>query len=192
MKRFITSAPLLLCLAAPALSAGTDQETDMQAMTQNVLAGLGIQAPAAEVEAEQPADLGTLVQQALEQGQSDAYLEALVSEAAARGDVEVPDAMVTSEGEVDTKTLLASLVSKSVAKDLEAETQAALIAEANAGAPQPVAEDRTHKVASGESLAGIALAYYGDANTYTKIYEANRDTIQRPDLIRVGQVIRIP
>lgn len=49
-----------------------------------------------------------------------------------------------------------------------------------------------HEVAKGETLSKIAEKYYGDPSLYPKIFEANRDSIKDPNLIRVGQKIRIP
>lgn len=34
--------------------------------------------------------------------------------------------------------------------------------------------------------------YYGDASLYPKIFEANKDVLKDPNLIRVGQKLRIP
>jgi nucleoid-associated protein YgaU len=52
--------------------------------------------------------------------------------------------------------------------------------------------DQWHEVKKGETLWKIAEHYYGDGSLYTKIAEANRDTIKDPNLIRIGQRIRIP
>lgn len=49
-----------------------------------------------------------------------------------------------------------------------------------------------YTVASGDTLSSIAAKYYGDANRWPRIFEANRHQIQDPDLIFVGQVLRIP
>jgi nucleoid-associated protein YgaU len=57
--------------------------------------------------------------------------------------------------------------------------------------PSPPA-DRTHVVAPGESLSKIAKKYYGDAERWPEIHEANRDTVKDPDLIHPGQKLRIP
>ena len=63
-------------------------------------------------------------------------------------------------------------------------------------APPPAApkaaEPRTYTVVAGDNLSKISKKFYGDANKWTKIFEANKDTIKNPDLIRVGQVLRIP
>lgn len=49
-----------------------------------------------------------------------------------------------------------------------------------------------HEVKPGESLSKIALKYYGDASLYTTIFEANKETIKDPNVVRVGQKLRIP
>jgi len=43
-----------------------------------------------------------------------------------------------------------------------------------------------------ESLSKIAKEYYKDARAWKKIYNANRDRIKNPDLIKPGWVLRIP
>lgn len=53
-------------------------------------------------------------------------------------------------------------------------------------------EDGTYVVALGDSLWKIAQAYYGDGRMWDKIYQANREIVQNPDLILVGQVLTIP
>ena len=47
-------------------------------------------------------------------------------------------------------------------------------------------------IQSGDTLSKISKAYYGDAMAYNQIFDANREVIQDPDLIFVGQKIRIP
>ena len=47
-------------------------------------------------------------------------------------------------------------------------------------------------IESGDTLSKIAKRVYGDAMQYTKIFEANREVIEDPDKIFVGQKIRIP
>ena len=65
---------------------------------------------------------------------------------------------------------------------------------APAPAPPPPAKaaERIHEVVAGESLSKIALKYYGNGNKYMKIFEANRDILSNPDLIKPGQKLRIP
>ena len=47
-------------------------------------------------------------------------------------------------------------------------------------------------IQSGDSLSKITKEFYGDAMAYTFIFEANREVIQDPNLIFVGQKIPIP
>ena len=49
-----------------------------------------------------------------------------------------------------------------------------------------------HVVEKGENLSKISKKYCGDPNLYLKIFEANRDVLRNPDLIKVGQKLRIP
>lgn len=49
-----------------------------------------------------------------------------------------------------------------------------------------------HTVESGESLSKIARHYYKDANSYMKIFEANKDQLTNPDMIKAGQKLKIP
>lgn len=49
-----------------------------------------------------------------------------------------------------------------------------------------------HTVKSGESLSKISKQYYGSANKYKKIFEANRDKLKSADLIHPGDELVIP
>ena len=49
-----------------------------------------------------------------------------------------------------------------------------------------------HEVASGETLWGIAQQHYGDGSLYHRLVTANPGTISDPDVISVGQVVRVP
>jgi len=53
-------------------------------------------------------------------------------------------------------------------------------------------ESQWHAVASGDNLSKIAKQYYGDANKYPAIFEANKPMLTHPDKIYPGQVLRIP
>ncbi len=47
-------------------------------------------------------------------------------------------------------------------------------------------------IKKGDTLSAIAKQFYGRANDYPKIFEANREVIKDPNLIFPGQKIRIP
>ncbi len=65
-------------------------------------------------------------------------------------------------------------------------------------APEPAAEEtpeageRVYEVVPGDTLGAIAKKYYGNAGAYMKIFEANRNILDNPNLIKVGQKLQIP
>jgi len=69
-----------------------------------------------------------------------------------------------------------------------------------APAVAPAAEDepltptgaRMHTVRKGDTLYALARRYYGDQSRWRDIYEANRDQLSDPNLLRVGMKLRIP
>jgi len=50
----------------------------------------------------------------------------------------------------------------------------------------------SYTVQKGDTLSKISKQFYGDANKYQKIFDANRDQLKDPDKIQPGQVLRIP
>jgi len=59
--------------------------------------------------------------------------------------------------------------------------------------PKPAApEAKTYTVQPGDTLSKIAKQFYGNANAYMKIFEANKDQLTDPNKIQVGQALKIP
>ncbi|SDK35185.1 BON domain-containing protein [Methylophilus rhizosphaerae] len=58
--------------------------------------------------------------------------------------------------------------------------------------PSQEPEARFYTVVKGDTLSKIAKDMYGNANSYMKIFEANRPMLNHPDKIYPGQVLRIP
>ncbi len=56
----------------------------------------------------------------------------------------------------------------------------------------PQDESKWHSVVSGDTLSKIAKAFYGDANKYPVIFDANKPMLSHPDKIYPGQMLRIP
>ena len=52
--------------------------------------------------------------------------------------------------------------------------------------------EQTYTVQSGDTLSKISKQFYGDANKYMKIFEANRDVLNDPNMIKVGQKLKVP
>jgi nucleoid-associated protein YgaU len=57
---------------------------------------------------------------------------------------------------------------------------------------QPADASQYHTVAKGDTLSAIAKKFYGNANAYPKIFEANQPMLKHPDKIYPGQLLRIP
>jgi nucleoid-associated protein YgaU len=49
-----------------------------------------------------------------------------------------------------------------------------------------------HEVVAGDTLSSIAQQFLGDPARWPAIFEANRDQIFNPNLIYVGQTLRVP
>jgi LysM repeat protein len=62
----------------------------------------------------------------------------------------------------------------------------------NAAPASSDAASRSYTVQAGDTLSKIAKQFYGNANEYPKIFEANRDKLANPDKIQVGQELVIP
>lgn len=61
-------------------------------------------------------------------------------------------------------------------------------------APEPAPEEQVqyYIIEKGDTLWAIAEKFLGNGSKYPEIFEANREVIQDPDKIFVGQQIRIP
>jgi len=67
------------------------------------------------------------------------------------------------------------------------------VAEPNlAAVTQSANSAQSYVVKPGDSLMKIARDMYGDPNKWTVIYNENRDTLERPNQLKIGQTIRIP
>ncbi|MGL4231924.1 MAG: peptidoglycan-binding protein LysM [Casimicrobium sp.] len=62
----------------------------------------------------------------------------------------------------------------------------------NMSVDQSEPEAQYHDVVRGDTLSAIAKKFYGDANKYPVIFEANKPMLSHPDKIYPGQKLRIP
>jgi nucleoid-associated protein YgaU len=62
------------------------------------------------------------------------------------------------------------------------------------GGPEPAAAPAaaTYTVKSGDTLSKIAKEVLGDAGAYMKIFDLNKDQLTNPDMIKPGQVLKLP
>jgi nucleoid-associated protein YgaU len=110
---------------------------------------------------------------------------------------EVRGKVITLKGSADSRQA-ADLVMQKIDQAVKAENIVNAIEVAKAPEPEPepveqaVPEGRIYEVVAGDTLGAIAQKYYGKASEYMKIFEANRDILDNPDLIKVGQKLKIP
>lgn len=70
-------------------------------------------------------------------------------------------------------------------------TYADLTADINIDSSLPI-PPRIYEVVGGDTLSKIAKHFYGNASQYGKIFDANRDQLDDPNKIRIGQKLKIP
>ena len=73
--------------------------------------------------------------------------------------------------------------------DFSVDQSRAMAAAAGGGGSQG---GQTYTVKSGDNLSKISKQFYGDPNEYMRIFYANRDKLNDPDKIQIGQQLTIP
>lgn len=119
--------------------------------------------------------LEPLIASALSQGMNGAEIDILVKQAVQSGLLKVPAHMITPNGDADARAILATLTQQS--------------------APVPKIErplGNTYVVRPGDTLALIAQRYYGTTAALEDLYWANKDRLENPDALRVGQTLFLP
>ncbi len=94
--------------------------------------------------------------------------------------------------EVRQKAAAEAAARKAAVEAASAQVAAAKAAAEAAEQAAAKASERVHEVKPGETLSHIAQKFYGNANEWRKIYEANKDVIKNPSLIYPGQKLVIP
>ena len=120
--------------------------------------------------------LQELVTVALTQGMTGQEIDQLIIQAVDHGTLIISDQMRTSDGRPDTMAMLATLV--------DTTTPVTPTLSRNIG--------NTYVVRPGDSLASIAVKYYGSTDAVNNISWANKDRLNDPDQLRVGQTIFLP
>jgi nucleoid-associated protein YgaU len=75
--------------------------------------------------------------------------------------------------------------------ELIADIQAPAAAAAAAGTSS-TRTGQTYTVQAGDTLSKISQQFYGNANQYMKIFEANRDKLSDPDKVKAGTELIVP
>ena len=120
--------------------------------------------------------LQELLSVAQTQGMTGQEIDQLIVQAVEHGTLIIPDTLRTPNGQPDTMAMLATLV------DATTPTAPTLIRDVG----------NTYVVRPGDSLASIAVKYYGSTDAVNDIFWANKDRLSDPDQLRVGQTIFLP
>ncbi len=158
----------------------------------------GVLAGVYSVRAENDDGRKRLVLQTVNAEMTRASMGNLLLAAARNGEIEIPASLNTADGQIDMDTLLFNLIQTSLAEDgtlegAEAAREMSRRAFAASDAKtKQVKGERIYTVEPGDSLAYISLQFYGRPNAYLRIFDANRDTLTSPDLIKIGQRLIIP
>jgi len=76
-----------------------------------------------------------------------------------------------------------------ITADITVDSSRTMAAAAGGGGGQG---GQTYTVKAGDNLSKISKQFYGDANEYMRIFYANRDKLNDPDRIQIGQQLVIP
>ena len=120
--------------------------------------------------------LQELVSVALTQGMTGQEIDQLIIQAVDHGTLVIPNTLRTPNGQPNTMAMLATLV------DATTPTTPTLTRDVG----------NTYVVRPGDSLASIAVKYYGSTDAVNDIFWANKDRLSDPDQLRVGQTIFLP
>ena len=77
-------------------------------------------------------------------------------------------------------------------KDVVADIQVTGGPSAGGSAAKAPASGKTYTVKAGDTLSKIAKEHLGSAGAYMKIFDMNKDQLTDPDMIKPGQVLRLP
>lgn len=155
----------------------------------DTLGVLGLDIPGAVTS---PADkrFATYIGEALKTGMPDTQITQNVTTKARANDVAVPVGLVTADGTIDLATYLRAVV-----------TTAVLVTEGTDPVVPDLSNDPSaiisvdgydYVITEGDSLAGIAIKFYGDVAQTSRLIQANPVALARPEQMIAGTTISIP
>lgn len=185
-----------------AARAAAEMQAEMQARRREEEAAAEAEAKAAAAraavaaKARMEAEIAARVRQQAE----DATRAEAAAAAKARMEAEIAARVQQEHAETEARVQAAAEAAAKAEAEAKAKAEAAAQArEALGGEPQPVGtrgvlggSERTYVVAAGDSLYKIAARFYGSGSRWPEIFEANKDIIKNPRIIRPGQKLRIP
>ncbi|MGQ3487388.1 LysM peptidoglycan-binding domain-containing protein [Roseovarius pacificus] len=131
-----------------------------------------VTAAASDIVMHPDSDLETLIAEAMAQGQSPAYIAALVQSGGRTGG-KVAAPQLVQDGKLNTASLIGAL-------------------SGNPARGTGTAEPVTYAVQAGDTLAAIAYRFYGDTAQSTQIVQANSDILGGEAALAIGQRLVIP
>ena len=131
-----------------------------------------------------------LVGEALKIGTSDTEIIAIVTNAARAGDVAIPEGLVRVNGQIDTETFLKAVVNSAVLTTENAQPVAPDLS--NDPTAIITVDGYDYAITERDSLAAIAIKFYGDIMQTERIIRANPVALARPAHLKAGTVIAIP
>ena len=129
-------------------------------------------AAASDIVMHRDSDLETLITEAMAQGQSPAYIAALIQSGGRTGG-EATAPQLVQDGRLNTAALIGALSGNTAQ---------------GTGTTEPV----TYAVQAGDTLAAIAYRFYGDTAQSTQIVHANSDILGGGAALAIGQRLVIP
>jgi len=117
--------------------------------------------------------LQELVSGALTQGMTGQEIDQLIVQAVDHGTLSIPDTLRIPKRQPETMAMLATLVA-AITPTLTRDV------------------GNTYVVRPGDSLALIAVKYYGSTDAVNDIFWPNKDRLSDPDQLRVGQTSFLP
>lgn len=100
--------------------------------------------------------------------------------------------MGTQPGKPDFSNVQGSVASTAPDAPAKADFSNVESSVASTAPDAPASDPQTYTVVAGDNLSKIAKKIYGNAGDWHRIFDANRDQISNPDLIKPGQVLKIP
>jgi len=91
------------------------------------------------------------------------------------------------------KTKNKGIVSSSTTQDIQSSTESNYVPSDLSSEPAPLSGNfQKYTVEKNDTLQKISQKFYGTTKKWTKIYNANRDTLKTPDRVYPGRVLNIP
>lgn len=132
----------------------------------------------------------TMIGEALKTGTTDAEIITITHAKAQSGDVAIPVGLVTADQQIDMATYLKAVVNTAVLATVGAEPVIPDLS--NDPAAILTANGYDYVIAPSDSLASIAVKFYGDVAQTSRLIQTNPIALARPDHLTATTIISVP